>query len=383
MNYRRCIYLFLIRNGNIHLPGGERLIAGDVLIDGKRIAAVGRGLSADAEIYDATGKEVLPGFILPVTSIGLTDYANLRQGDANEDSSPVMPDLHVKYAIEAREVALQEYQSHGVTAFGASPGTHGVLPGRMGVYHTAGRSAAEMSILESAAMKVNFLPDVKQTFGARNTAPMTRMGIAALLRGALEKARRYDAAKGYDPACEALLPVLSGEMPLLVSLNTAAEITTVLEIARCYGAHVILHGAYQAASVAEAVQAAGASILLGDLTSCSYSIYYGADLDGILDLRELGVPLALSNSGDSGSAGHEPLLWSAEKLVRECGADPDKVVDMLTIDTARILGADASIGSIAEGKYADLAVWTGHPLREYTAYVDLCATAGEIWRAAR
>lgn len=375
--------MFLIRNGNLHLPGGEVLPGTDVLVDGDRIARLGRDLSADAESYDAAGKEVFPGLILPVTAVGVTDYANLRQGDANEDSSPVTPDLHVKYALDAREVAIQEYQSHGVTAFGAAPGTHGVLPGRMGVYHTAGRCPAGMAVRETVAMKANFIPDVKQTYGPRNTAPMTRMGIAALLRGALEKARRYDPAKGWDPACEALGPVLSGELPLLVTLNTVGEITTVLDIACAYGVRVILHGAYQAADAAEAIRAAGASILLGDLISGTCPTYYNADLAAILALGAQGVPLALSNAGDGGSAGHETLLWGAEKLVRDCGADPDALMDMMSIDTARILGVDDLTGSIAEGKFADLAVWTGHPLRECAAYVDLCLTAGEIWRCGR
>ena len=51
------------------------------------------------------------------------------------------------------------------------------------------------------------------------------------------------------------------------------------------------------------------------------------------------------------------------------------------IGNAAILGVDDVTGSIQEGKFADVAVWTGHPLRQCAAHVTLCATAGEIWRA--
>ena len=374
--------MFLIQHGALHLPGGKVLSDTDLLLSGGRIAKIGQNLSADAETYDAAGKEVFAGILLPVTSIGLTDYANLARRDCNEDSAPVTPDLHVKYSIEAREVAIQEYSGHGVTSFGAAPGTHGVIAGQMGVYHTAGTCAADMTVKETAAVKVNFCADVKQTFGPRSQMPMTRMGMAHLFRDALEKARRYDPAKGWDPACEALQPVLTGELPLLCSVNNAAEITTVLSIAGQFGARVILHGAYQAPMVEEAIAAAGARVLLGDLVSCSYAASYGADLAALLAMAGR-VPMGLSNSGDNGTMGHESLMWSAQKLVRDGCADPDQVMDMLTIGNASILGVDEVTGSIEEGKFADVAVWTGHPLRQCAAHVTLCATAGEIWRADR
>ena len=373
--------MYRIQNGTLHLPGGTVLPQTDLLMDGQRIVKIGPNLSADAETYDAAGQEVFAGLILPVTSIGLTDYANLARRDCNEDSGPITPDLHVKYSIEAREVAIQEYQGHGVTAFGAAPGTHGVIAGQMGVYHTAGSCAEEMAVRETVAVKANFNAEVKQTFGPRNQMPMTRMGMASLLRAALEKAARYDASQGWDPACEALQPLLRGARPLLCSVNTAAEIATVLDIAGTFGVKVILHGAYQAGRVAEAVIASGTPVLMGDLISCSYAAAYEADLDALLALKHQGVAMGLSNSGDNGSMGHECLMWSAQKLVRDAGADPDEVMDMLTIDTARILGVDDVTGSIEEGKFADVAVWTGHPLRQCAAHVSLCAVAGQIWRA--
>ena len=75
--------MMLIKNGNLHLPD-QQVLTGDVLIQNGKILQIGTGLSAPgAEILDAQGKDVFPGFILPVTSVGLTDYANLRQGDSN------------------------------------------------------------------------------------------------------------------------------------------------------------------------------------------------------------------------------------------------------------------------------------------------------------
>ena len=76
--------MLLIKNGNLHLPGQQVLKEGDILIEGAYIKQIEKNLSDErAEVLDATGKEVFPGLILPLTSVGLTDYANLRQNDSN------------------------------------------------------------------------------------------------------------------------------------------------------------------------------------------------------------------------------------------------------------------------------------------------------------
>ena len=54
---------------------------------------------------------------------------------------------------------------------------------------------------------------------------------------------------------------------------------------------------------------------------------------------------------------------------------------MLTINTANILGVGDKIGSVEVGKYADISIWNGHPLKKYDAHINTCITAGKVWRA--
>ena len=100
--------MILIRNGNVHFPKGE-VYKTDILIEQDHIIGIGEGISADAQIIDAENCEVFPGFILPATSVGIYNYADLRYSDADEKSSPVNADLHVKYALDPVEVQLQGY----------------------------------------------------------------------------------------------------------------------------------------------------------------------------------------------------------------------------------------------------------------------------------
>lgn len=368
--------MMLIKNGNLHLPN-QQVLTGDILVKDGKIVQIGTDLCVqEAGVVDAAGKEVFPGFILPVTSVGLTDYANLRQSDSNEISSPCHPGLHVRYALDGREVALQRYWLGGITSFGAAPADGALLAGQMGVYHVDGFSAGQMCVCDTVAVKGNFLSDVKITFKGKDTEPMTRMGMAALLRRQLREAKEWmQQEKREDHAdFEALEQVLTGKIPLLMNVHTVADISDVIAIAKEYGIRLILNGVYEGHLVKELIVESGASVILGDLFDAGARIWYGTDVNSLLSMQDK-IKIAIGCS--SGGVGKENLLWNACRLVQE-GYRPADVLDLLTVKTAEVLGVDHLIGSIREGLFADLVIWQGNPLESWSAHIDTTLVAGKI-----
>jgi len=369
--------MLLIKNGNLHLPGQQVLKEGDILIEGAYIKQIGKNLSDErAEVLDATGKEVFPGLILPLTSVGLTDYANLRQNDSNEISSPCHPRLHVRYALDGREVERQRYWMGGITSFGAAPANGALLAGQMGVYHITGFTASQMCVRDTVAVKGNFLSDVKSTFQSKGVEPMTRMGMSALLRRELDAAKRWmeTGNSEYHADYVALAKVLRKEIPLLMNANTVTDIADVLEIGREYGIRLILNGVYEGHLVADLIEESNASVILGDLFDSGARIWYQTEIDKILSLREK-QPVCIGCS--SGGVGRENLLWNGCRLIQE-GYSPTDVLDMMTVKTAEVLGVEDLIGSIQEGLFADLAIYNGNPLESWTADVQATLVAGKI-----
>lgn len=368
--------MLLIKNGNLHLPG-QIVRKGDILVEDGFISKIGNELAVEGiPVLDAEGKEVFPGFILPVTSVGLTDYANLRQGDSNEISSPCNPKLHVRYALDGREVQLQRYWLSGITSIGAAPADGPLLAGQMGVYHVAGMTAAQMCVCDTVALKGNFTSNVKTTFGPKNIAPMTRMGMASCLRETLRAAKEWmekeDAPLNSD--YEVLAKVLKREIPLLMNVTTVADISDVLALAKEFQIRVILNGAYEADRVTEMIANSGASVIMGDLFDAGARFWYGTDVDKILSLREQ-LPLCIGCS--SGGVGRENLLWNACRLV-QMGYEPADVLDLMTVRTAEVLGVDHLIGSIKEGLLGDLVIYNGNPLESWEADVAATVVAGNI-----
>lgn len=368
--------MLLVKNGNLHLPG-QTVRKGDILIKDGFISKIGDELTADdVPVLDVKGKEVFPGFILPVTSVGLTDYANLRQGDSNEISAPCNPKLHVRYALDGREVERQRYWLSGVTSIGAAPADGALLAGQMGVYHVAGMTAAQMCVCDTVALKGNFTTSVKTTFGSKNTAPMTRMGMASCLREIFRAAREWMDKKEepYNSDYAVLARVLKRELPLLMNVTTAADIGDVLSLAREFQIRVILNGGYESDLAAEMIAKSGASVIMGDLFDAGARIWYGTDVDKVLSLREQ-VPLCIGCS--SGGVGRENLLWNGCRLV-QMGYAPADVLDWMTVKSAEVLGVGHLIGSIKEGLFADLAIYNGNPLESWEADVHTTIVAGTI-----
>ena len=372
--------MFLLKGGNIHTESGEVKNNSDLLFDNTSINKIGKNLAANgAEVLDVSGMEVFAGFIAPCTSVGLVDYTNFRQGDQNEDTDPLNPHLNVKYALDKREIQLQQYHYSGITSFGAAPGPNNIISGQMGVYHTAGESVKKMCIKEFAAIKGSFSLEVKRTYGKRPAAPMTKMGMASMLRNALIGARDYmnKEEKEFDEKNEGLVKLLQREVPLLMNARSAAEISGIISIAREFDLRLVLHNVYQPDKCAAEILENNIPVLLGQPQTNGYSTCFDTDFSGILEMVKDGAVVGLSTSGDDGFSGRETLLWGAIRLV-QAGADVEEVIKMLTINNARALGVEDLTGSLKEGKQADIVVYNRHPLKTYAAQVEVSIVAGEV-----
>ena len=87
--------MICIKNGTLHTAVSKETFIADILIDGGKIVKIGKGLSADgAEVIDATGLHVYPGFVEAHCHIGLDGYGIGYEGhDYNELNDPVTPQV--------------------------------------------------------------------------------------------------------------------------------------------------------------------------------------------------------------------------------------------------------------------------------------------------
>jgi imidazolonepropionase-like amidohydrolase len=288
----------------------------------------------------------------------------------------VTPEMEARQAIEPQAPLFAYARQLGITAVLVTPGNSNVIGGQGAAVKTVGDVVDKMVIKDKAAMVFGFGVSAKRD----GQSPMTRMGLAALLRDTLVKAQEYRAAKeryekdkkGTEPArdlaMEALLPVLRGEMPVMVHAEREDDIRTALRIADEFKLRIILDGATDAHRLAADLAKRGIPVILENQFRGAGDIEdRGFDPAAAAILSKAGVRLAFRADEGSrwtpaaGEAGGD-LLETAAFAVKN-GLDEDVALRAVTIEAARIAGIDARTGSLEAGKDADILILRGHPLK--------------------
>lgn len=347
------------------IPNGCLLI-GD---DGK-IAALGAGLTPPegAEILDAEGRLVTPGCVEAHCHIGLDNEAVGWEGkDYNEVTDPITPQMRAIDSIYPQDEAFGNALRGGVTTACTGPGSANVIGGTFAVIKLAGSRVDDMVVKFPAAMKCAFGENPRRVYGhgAKRT-PATRMGVAALLRDFLTKARKYqqDTDEGKDPAfdakLEAMLPVMRGEIPLKAHAHRADDIFTAIRIAKEFGLKLTLDHCTDGAEIADALGAEGYPAFIGPSLGTKSKVELknkSFATAGILD--RAGVDVSIITDAPVIPLQYLPLCAG---LAAEAGLGEKAAWEAITIRPARALGVADQLGSLEVGKDADIVVWTANPL---------------------
>lgn len=351
--------MLLLKNGRVHIGNGIVWESCDILISDGKIAEVAQGLTADAEeVVDVQGLEVFPGFIDPVNSTGSLDIT-FNYSDTDEKVCPVTPYADVRYSFNPDEMMTEALYKTGVTTIGVVPGNANVIGGRAAVFHTYGNNTAKMLVKGDAALKGCVTSAVKEAYGKKKTLPMTKMGIFRILSDVLGNNGAYEKDSMVDK-------VLEGEIPLFMQAETKAEIDALLYVTKDYPVKLTITGAYQAERCLEEIQKQKVNVVIGDQIYCSKNIYHEMHLEKYRNIPESGCNLSFTIYGDYGPNGKVHYLWNAAKFA-EAGYHPEEILKCMTLYPARILGIEEKAGTIEKGKMADLAVFSGNPLKCYAA----------------
>lgn len=373
--------VLIIKNGNIHNAIQEKPYVADILVvDGKIKEIAEEGFSvawekwADrAEVLDASGLEIYPGFIDAHCHIGLDGYGIGFEGeDFNEMGDPITPDLSAIDGINPQDITFEQARSGGVTCVCTGPGSSNVIGGTFCAIKTYGKRVDDMIVKEKVAMKIAFGENPKNCYKTKGV--YSRMSIAAKLREYLTKARAYEEKKrqagwpehtdwsklpAYDPKLEALIPVIRGKMPLKAHAHRADDIFTAIRIAREFGVGLVIDHTTEGHLIARDLAREGFPVSVGP--SFGHATKYE------LRNRRFETPAVLAEAGcsvsiitDSPVIEQRFLSYCVGKAIA-AGLDRFKGLQAVTINAARHIGIQDRVGSIEVGKDGDFVVIKGNP----------------------
>lgn len=378
----------VIKQGIIHNAIEEEPFVADILVEDGRIKKIAPVLEGkvinEADVIDATGIDIYPGFVEAHCHIGLDGYAIGFEGqDYNELNDPITPQLSAIDGINPQDETFKMAREGGVTCVSTGPGSSNIIGGTFCVMKTYGKRVDDMIVKEKAAMKIAFGENPKRCY--KDKAVYSRMTVAAKLREMLTKAKLY-AAKcedagctdgiahvnlseldpetlkklpAYDEKLEALLPVIRREIPLKAHAHRADDIYTAIRIAKEFDLDLRIDHTTDGALIADDLVKEGFPVAVGP--SFGHATKY--------ELKNKGfeTPGILANAGcqvsiitDSPVIEQRYLPLCAGQAIRN-GMKEFDALKAITINAAKHAGVAERVGSIEEGKDADFVLLKGTP----------------------
>ncbi len=387
---------YAITNARVVTVSGETIEKGTVVIRGGLIESVGASVKtpADAQVFDGTGLTVYPGFFDALTNLGVTaaprpatptpgggpqvvtvgTQATAPQSNSNYPAG-LRPEETVEIDLRGGDAQFDTNRNAGFTTV-LTVGRTGIFNGQSAVINLAGESVSAMVIKSPFAEHVTFT-----TVGG-GQYPGSLLGTFSAMRQMFLDAQRLqemnriyaDNPRGVtrpasDRSLEALIPILSGQIPVVFNANRENEIVRALDFAREFNLKAIIAGGQEAWKVAARLKAQDVPVFLSlnfpkrttssspeaDQETMDLLRFRAETPKAAARLAQAGVKVAFQSGGMTSI---NDFLANAGKAV-ENGLTKDAAVRSMTLTTAELLGVNDRLGSIETGKIANLTVVKG------------------------
>lgn len=355
-----------MRNAHVVPITGEPFEGAVAVTDG-RISASGPhvGVPEGHEVLDAAGGWLLPGLVDAHVHLGVHEEGEGWSGtDVNETTDPVTAAARALDAINPNEIGFDDALANGVTTVNVNPGSANPIGGLTVALKTLGSIVDDMVLRSPSGLKAALGENPKRVYGEQKKTPATRLGVAMTVRRAFSEARQWaakaEADRGADLVSEVLTQVLNREIPWRQHCHRADDIATAIRLADEFGYDLVLDHGTEAYKLADRIAQRGIPVLYGPLiVSRSKAEVRERTPRAPGILARAGVKVSIIT--DHPVVPIDFLISQAALAVRE-GMDPDEALRAVTINPAKVLGVDDRVGSLQEGKDADMVLWSGDPL---------------------
>jgi len=362
---------YLIKNVTVWTNEKEGILKGyDVITEKGKIKKVGQNLSCtDCKTVDGAGMHLTNGIIDEHSHIALTRGVN----EAGQSSSA---EVRMNDVINSDDINIYRQLSGGVTTAQLLHGSANAIGGQSALIKLRwGRSEEEM-VFQGAPGFIKFAlgENVKQAnWGERFNFryPQTRMGVEQFYYEMFNRAKEYAAKKksSKDPIrkdleLETLCEILEGKRFITCHSYIQSEINMLMHVADSMGFKVntfthILEG-YK---VADKMKEHGANAsTFSDWWAYKFEVNEAIPYNAAI-LTRVGVNTCV-NSDDAEMA--RRLNHEAAKSMKYGKLTEEEAWKLCTLNPAKMLHIDDKVGSIKEGKDADLVLWSGNPLSVYS-----------------
>ncbi|WP_271855727.1 amidohydrolase [Patiriisocius marinus] len=358
-----------IKNATAHVGNGTVINNATIVINNGKIESIGQMDATAGIVIDATGKHVYPGFIAPTKSLGLIEVEAVRASDDQDEIGDMLPNIRSLIAYNAESKVVESMRPNGVLIGQIAP-QGGTISGTSSIVQFDAWN------WEDAAIKVDdgihlhwpntfrrgrwwageprgFQPNKKYT---ENVSDITSYIATAKAFGSGKNLATNEAMK-------AMQGVFNGSKKVYVYADGEKEITDAITQLKESGIkEIVLVGGYEAYKVTPFLKRNNIMVLVQHTHNLPNKHDDDYDLPYKLPilLVDAGLTVALQNS-DASNFQTRNLPFYAGQLVGQ-GVDKEVALQLITGNSAKILGIDNMYGTLEAGKSATLFISEGDAL---------------------
>ena len=365
-----------ITNARIHPITRPTIERGTIVIRNGVIAAidVNNSAPAGAQVVDAKGADVYPGFIDARSSLGLVE-PGARGFEDTQEMLDINAAVRAQSSYQSDSDAIPVARANGITSAAVMP-SGGLVGGQVAVMNLDGWTWEEATLKPVVGVTFQF-PNIGGGVGGgggfgqqpdpnRRYEDLKRERDARVkkVEDLIDRAKAYAkipaAERRVDWNLEAVIPVAEGRQPLFVQANNETQIRDAVAFADRVGVKIVITGGLEASLAAPLLKEKNIPVILGSVLTLPSreDFHHAATYRAGSELAAAGVKFAFA----TGSYQNPRLLPYEAAISVAWGLTREKALAAITIDAAEILGVADRVGSLEPGKVANLVIWNGDPL---------------------
>jgi imidazolonepropionase-like amidohydrolase len=376
---------FAIKGAKVVTVSGETIENGTVVIKDGKILAVGAAVNvpSDAQIIDGKGLSVYPGMIDAATNLGLSEIQ--LSADPTVDVSELgdfNPNAKAVIGFNPHTSHVNVTRVNGITTVISAPNGSGIA-GQSALMNLNGSTQAEMALVPTHSLVINF-PRISTFQGFGNIPPIDfNEAIKQRDRRLEELKKNFKLAEDYarikdatakdaslpsqpiNLKMEAMIPYIRGEKPIMFTAERERDIKAVVKFVEEMKVKGIIVGGQDAWKVAEGLNKNNIGVIFTNIYNLpvqdddAYDYLFSAPSK----MQKAGVKYCISTGNDGQEVRDLPYQAG---LASAYGLSPQDALKSVTLYAAQVLGVADKIGSIENGKVANIVVTDGDLLEPRT-----------------
>lgn len=359
-----------IVGGTIHIGNGKVIQNGTIVFSKGTIISVseGKAVPAGATVVKADGKQIYPGFIAPSNGVGLTEVESVKATRDIEETGTINPHVRSLIAYNTDSRVIATVRSNGVLLSQPAP-TGGLVSGTSSVVQLDAWNWEDAAYKTDVAVHFNW--PTSKTRSGRRFGPSISEEVQkenyqkqmAQLKGYFAEAKAY--AEIANPTVtnarfEAIKGLFNGNKKAIVNVDAQKDIILAVQFFEDFGITPVLFGASDAVEITGFLKDHHVPIIMHE----SQQLPDNEDDDVYLPyktakiLHDAGILIAMSVSTYR-KQHNLPFMAGTEVAY---GLTKEEALATITSNTAKILGIDATTGTLEVGKDANIVISEGDAL---------------------